>query len=64
MRIKLIEDLVILAAAAMLAAWSFSSRSAAWNAALVLAALVLAAILIRRLAGWIRAGRTRDEDAP
>jgi hypothetical protein len=59
--VRVIEDAALLAAAALLAVWAFSDRSAAWTAVLGVAVVVLGVIFVRRLAGWIRAGREPPE---
>ncbi len=55
--LKLVEDVVLLAAAAMLAVWAFTGRSPDWMPVLWLAIAVTGSICIRRLVGWIRATR-------
>ncbi len=60
--LKLVEDLILLGAAGLLAAWAFTDRPADWHPLLWLAAAVAAAILIRRLAGWIRTRREAPKE--
>lgn len=55
------EDVAILIAAALLAVYVFTDRSAAWTAMMVVAVVVMAAIFVRRLVGWARARRS-DKD--